>query len=95
MVIASQDGGYVTINTFHVDTINRRNLDRRYSWNSVARRQVMSQMSSQAARHRYLCPGAGITPVQAASLPEKPSIDAQAGSNLERSKVVTVALLPS
>ena len=39
-------------------------------------------VSSQAARHRYLCPGTGINPrVSPASLPEKPSIDAQAGSN--------------
>lgn len=39
-------------------------------------------VSSQAARHRYLCPGTGINPrVSPASLPEKPSIHAQAGSN--------------
>ena len=38
------------------------------------------QSFPQAARHRYLCPGAGITPVLAASLPEEPSIDAQTGS---------------
>lgn len=30
--------------------------------------------SSKAARHRYLCLGDGITPVLAASLPEKPLI---------------------
>ena len=40
--------------------------------------------SSQAARHRYLCLGNGITPVLAASLPEEPSIDAQANSKTNK-----------
>ena len=50
---------------------------------------------SQAARHRYLCPGAGIIPVLAASLPEKPSIDAQAGSNPNTTKSSFASMIGS
>lgn len=53
-------------------------------------------VSSQAARHRYLCPGTGINPrVSPASLPEKPSIDAQAGSNPNETNSSSASMIGS
>lgn len=88
VAIASEMTGNIIVGIFDVDSTN-------VIWTSVSiynchpyRDNVL--LSSQAARHRYLCPGAGIIPALAASLPEEPSIDAQAVSKTKKQ----TALLP-